>query len=363
MKTRVAIAKCSHYDLELVIESIEEIIANTDFPDCSGKKVLLKPNILSDSKVETGITTNPVVVEALVIILQKKNASEIYIGDSPGLHTASFDARNCGIRDVCNRTGAIWVDFTAEPREHIIDKGKYLMAGILDEVDVVISVAKFKTHQLMYATGCVKNMFGTLPGLNKSRCHARKPSRQGFAELITGIYRETRCCYGLMDAIIGMEGPGPANGNIRKVGYLIGSSDSYLVDLAQATIMGYEQKDIPILAMGKARNETDLDPVYPLLVPEELVIQDYRKVAIGKEKAVVALLMSTLKKPFHRYYINKRPLPSFNNEKCVRCRRCIDICPAQALSLEDEKISLKKDKCVRCYCCHEMCPKDAIKIV
>ncbi len=362
MNTRVAITECSRYELNEVMEAIRKIMANSDFPECRDKRVLLKPNILSDSKVETGITTNPVVVKALTLLLLESGALEVLIGDSPGLHTPSFDAHTCGIKAVCEETGATWVDFTEEPIEHDIDNGKYLMARIIDEVDVVISVAKFKTHQLMYTTGCVKNMFGILPGLNKSKCHARKPSRQGFAELVTGIYKESGCCYGLMDAIIGMEGAGPANGNIRQVGYLIGSSDSYSVDLAQAIIMGYDPKDIPILVAGKAKGYTNLSPTYSLLDPHNLTIRNYAKVAIGKEKALIALLMSTLRKPFHRISINKRPVPSFNHERCIRCRRCIDICPAQALSMKSGKISLEKDKCVRCYCCHEMCPNNAIEI-
>jgi Fe-S-cluster-containing hydrogenase component 2 len=42
--------------------------------------------------------------------------------------------------------------------------------------------------------------------------------------------------------------------------------------------------------------------------------------------------------------------------------KCVDICPASALSLINKKIEIDRDKCVSCYCCHEVCPKEAIEI-
>ncbi len=80
---RVAITECRTYDFSSVSSAIEKIIANSDFPDVDGKTVLLKPNILSDAKPEDGITTNPVIVEAMIQILKSRNASRIIVGDSP----------------------------------------------------------------------------------------------------------------------------------------------------------------------------------------------------------------------------------------------------------------------------------------
>ena len=64
MKNKVAITKCGKYEYEEIKKSLYTLIENTDFPDVKGKKVLVKPNILSDSKAEKNITTNPLVVKA-----------------------------------------------------------------------------------------------------------------------------------------------------------------------------------------------------------------------------------------------------------------------------------------------------------
>ena len=46
---RCAITKCNDYTSESLYKAFNEIIRNTDFPDVHGKKVLIKPNILSDA--------------------------------------------------------------------------------------------------------------------------------------------------------------------------------------------------------------------------------------------------------------------------------------------------------------------------
>ena len=362
--SKVAIQRCQTYEYDLVYSSLINIIENTDFPAVENKRVLLKPNILSDSKPELGITTNPVVVEAMVNIVKSKGAREVLVGDSPGLHTPQFHGRNCGIAAVCERTNATWVNFAANPKTHKVNrKTKLNMARVLDEVDVVISIAKFKTHELMYLTGCVKNMFGTLPGLNKSPCHIKAASREKFAALICDIFKESHCNYGIVDGIIGMEGPGPANGTLRQIGLLIGSSDCFEVDEAMRIIMSYKQDDIPILNEGKRKGLTSLTPTWTLLDPNSLVIKDYRIVDVAKKEGLIkSLLIPFLTRGSDRKKAQKRPTPNFDEKLCIRCKRCIDICPARALSLKNNVVTLEETKCVRCYCCHEMCPVAAITI-
>ena len=219
----------------------------------------------------SGITTHPAVVEALIRECFRRGAAKVYAGDSPGLHTPSFKGRHCGIAGVCEKTGAIWVDFTQNTRTFRLEGGvKVQLPAVLDEVDFTISAAKFKTHQLMYTTGAVKNMFGLMLGLTKSPTHLRYPSRSAFASFINRLFKAAKVKYALiaakvkyalMDAVIGMEGPGPANGTLRYVGYLIGGQNAYLADTAEAVIMGYEPEDIPILqSSGMA-----LKPHYSLL--------------------------------------------------------------------------------------------------
>ncbi len=361
---KVAIERCSKYEYEEVKNAIERIISNSEFPDVSNKSVLLKPNILSDAKPEAGITTNPIVVKAMIDIVKTRGAERVIVGDSPGLHLESFHAKNCGIYDVCQESGAEFADFTKSPRVHNLDcSASVAMAAVLDEADIVISIAKFKTHQLMYSTGAVKNMFGTLPGLNKSPCHVKYPTREAFATFICSVYKECHVDYALIDGIIAMEGPGPANGTLRYLGLLIGSRDGFMADRAESEIMGYSAKDIPIINAGIRAGLTDNNPTYTILHPENLIVKDYRRIDISKKEGLFkALILPFFTRGRDRKKAQSRPSPEFIKAKCVKCRRCIDICPAKALFLASDHIELDEKKCIRCYCCHEMCPADAIEI-
>ena len=49
-------------------------------------------------------------------------------------------------------------------------------------------------------------------------------------------------------------------------------------------------------------------------------------------------------------------------EKCTGCGLCVDACPVEAISLENDKAKVDAEKCVDCGQCVEECPNEAIKM-
>ena len=47
-------------------------------------------------------------------------------------------------------------------------------------------------------------------------------------------------------------------------------------------------------------------------------------------------------------------------EKCTGCGNCIEICPVDAITLENEKAKVNKDECVECGQCEDECSNGAI---
>ena len=357
--TGCAMTRCMDYESSSIRKALQEIIANTDFPCVEGKTVLLKPNVLSDNPPEKAITTHPAVVYEIGMLIKEKGAARIIIGDSPGMQTGPFRPKLSGIIDVADKLGAELADFRDNPRMHERDGFRMPMAAVLDEADIVISIAKFKTHQLMYATGAVKNMFGLIPGLNKSPMHLKARTPESFARFLMAVFAESHTDYAFIDAVEGMEGPGPANGIRKHIGLLMGSANAYALDKAEAAIMGYSS--VPLISEAERIQPGITDCSYPLLHPEEVVIDSFIRIPEGKKSTLRSLFMPNVL-GFFGIQHDTRPYPHFDTSLCRRCLKCAEVCPAKALELRHGRIYIDKHRCIHCFCCHEMCPFDAIKI-
>ena len=52
-----------------------------------------------------------------------------------------------------------------------------------------------------------------------------------------------------------------------------------------------------------------------------------------------------------------------DEEKCIGCGECVDICPAEVYELHDEKsVPVHAEECVGCESCIEVCEQDAITV-
>lgn len=363
MNKTVAIRKCPGYDPCEVMTGIEWLYREAGGPDPVGKKILLKPNILSDDKPERAITTHPVVVEAVIRYLKSRGAT-VFVGDSPTFDNASFTGKKSGLRQITESCGATWVRFNDNPVTRTVGGVTLKVASIVNEVDLIISLPKLKNHELMFFTGAIKNIFGLVPGLTKGLQHVRFSDRDKLAGFFVDL-EETLCPqFHIMDGIIAMEGPGPGNGYPVKGGVLLASKNPLAIDIIASRIAGYDPLDIPTnriaLERGKLlENINDIEITGP--DPETLVIRNFRRIQTGKTSGI---LLRSLKKrlPFLRK-LDKRPV--FNPELCISCMKCVEACPVTALSADKNKrntILLNDPVCIRCFCCHEVCRDRAIEI-
>lgn len=370
----VAIASCDSYNADLIYETLNRIIPGTDFPDVNGKTILLKPNILYGADPDKAVTTHPEFVKAVVRIMKNKGAATIYVGDSPGVGSGDAAGKKCGIKQAAESEGAVWATFSNEipvpcPEGH--KQKQFYLAKISQEVDLIISLPKMKTHEMMYFTGAVKNLFGLIPGLKKSRFHFNFPEKEDFASMIVDLLDTVKPAYALMDGIVSMEGPGPGSGYPRQTGLIFVSSNAAALDWSAARIMDYNPGEIPIFKEIIERGvwlHPDMEIEYPELNPEDLIIKDFKKVHIIKDngffkKAVPDVVFHTIR----NIYV---PRPIFKVSPCILCQKCVEICPADALKAVDgakkasksKKIDINYKECIRCYCCHEVCPVDAITV-
>jgi len=59
------------------------------------------------------------------------------------------------------------------------------------------------------------------------------------------------------------------------------------------------------------------------------------------------------------------PVPEIDENKCIRCKKCISVCPVKIYVFDEKnnKILVKNpEKCIGCKICEMQCPVDAIKV-
>ena len=363
MNNRLAIRKCTDYDKDDIYDKIREIYDATGGPDVRNKKVLVKPNILTDDDPAKCISTHPSVVEAMVLFLQSRGAT-VLVGDSPAVHTAKFNGEKSGIRQVCIRTGAEWVDFTNKPVEKKIGGRKTRIAAVVDEADLIVSLPKFKNHELVYFTGAIKNTLGLVPGFHKAKQHALHQERNKFGEFLVDLNEIVTPGYFLMDAITGMEGPGPGRGIPVSIGLLIGSTNPLALDMTASRIAGYDPLIVPTSRTALFRRNwlnSEDDIIYDGPELSSILKEDFTRIPVSTFNNIAwQFLMKRIK-----FLRKSERRPVFIHERCTGCHKCIKICPVNAIEVRPaykNHIILTDSKCIRCFCCSEVCTDDAIEV-
>lgn len=371
MTTTVALEKCNDYNAEQVYSAIKKMVEQVPPPDVRGKTVLLKPNILMPKKPEAAICTHPVVVGQCVKIFLELGAKKVIVGESPAVANSVSAAKATGIYAEVVNNGGEWVDFTGQttvesPNAKICKIFEF--AKPYDDADVIVSLSKLKTHQLMHYTGAMKNLFGLIVGLKKAQTHYRFSNKTDFAQFLTDLNLAMKPVYAIMDAIVGMEGPGgPGNGDPIHLGFMAASENLLALDWTCASIVGYNPEQVPNL-------KDALERKYWLSAPSEIKTVGENPEALKPASFKIvkeASAHTNLQKMLPKWLNSLATLvfvktPHFNASKCIKCGKCTEICPPQILRFtegSDKHVEmLDKKKCLHCFCCHEICPVEAISL-
>lgn len=193
----VAIARCDGYRDDLVEAAMTEClnaIGGLSGFIRPGMQVAIKPNLLMAKKPELAATTHPAVVKAIVRAVQAVGGIANIVESPGGMYSVALLRHvyaATGMTRMADETGAkLNLDLRVEKLEcpqATLVKSLHVLKPLAD-ADVIIDVAKLKTHMMMVYTGAVKNMFGAVAGTEKADYHARMSDYDRFSEAITDIY-------------------------------------------------------------------------------------------------------------------------------------------------------------------------------
>ena len=373
MDDRVLFAAVPGYDQPAVDAAVERLLAGLPAAGrlAPGKKVLLKPNLLTGAAPGRAVTTHPAVLKAVIRAVKRRGvaAADITVADSPGgAHTparlkaaykVSGLAAVCGAEGVCLYTGA---QSGPAARPAGAAREFTLLAPVL-AADVIVNLPKLKTHMMTGLSAATKNLFGCVPGLQKAEWHMRCPQKEQFGDMLIDLLLTVKPAFSVLDGVLAHEGDGPSGGSPRPVGLLAAAEDALQMDLALCRMLGLEAARVPYLAaaMGrglcadafdgeKAAGEAELwRPLPGFLLPGSWRRVDFADSTPRPVRWAVPAVERLV-----------APRPVIAAAKCIGCGRCAEICPRHTIRLAKGKARIRPAECIRCFCCHEVCPVQAI---
>jgi ferredoxin len=230
------------------------------------------------------------------------------------------------------------------------------------DADYIINLPKLKTHAMTGYSGGIKNLFGTIPGLQKPQLHYRFPDIEDFSNMLLELSLVVHPQITLIDAIDAMEGNGPTGGTSHPLHMILASRDMYTQDYFAATLMGIEPTEIVMIRQALERGLIDASKLQLVGDPIPENLTDFVR-PDTKSLDFTGHVPKLLRKPFSA--VASRVLKSYpkvNPDACIGCGKCAESCPAHIIDIRDKKAVFRKKGCISCFCCQEMCPMKAISV-
>ncbi len=366
---KVWLSRCGGYSPEELLRQVEELFTALGVWDeiQPGMTVVIKPNLVMSSKPEAAIATHPALVAAVGKCVQKAGGQVLIVESPGGPYTpAAMKAvfRGCGYTDMAKECGFTLYTECKSREVSLPGAKRCRQLSVVEPFltrDYLIDLCKLKTHSMVGFSGAVKNLFGTVPGLQKPELHCRFPEKQPFSEMLVDLCDFLKPDLCIVDGILAMEGNGPTGGRPRQLGVLGASKSPYALDVCAATMVGIQPESVLMLQDAHQRGLGPITPEECQLVKEQiasLAQPDFLKAEASSTDFIDRLPKGL--RPLAKKVAT--PRPKIREKECVGCGKCAESCPQHTIRIRDGKAKIDYKNCIRCFCCHEMCPKHVIDI-
>ena len=371
---KVYLKSCESYENSGLVDKIHQGFTQIGFDPklFSGMRVGLKPNLLLPSHPNRAIITHPLFFKAVVQIIKDYDGKPILL-ENPAIHNLNTVIKKTPYADLIQSleidvaemlpTQLIQFDRAYRFKKNEISKAFF-------DIDMLINLPKLKTHGLTVMTGALKNLFGVIPGLKKSRMHLKAPSQDDFSHYLMDLFGALihgfdppKPILHIMDGILGMEGEGPGlSGTPRQIGVLIMGRDPLAVDWTATQIINISPEDVPTLKIGFERSFCVSSPDEIEVVGDHLADLQLQSFNFSKNSIFSNAVRWPFTSSLFKQLFVEKPVP--NPEKCTLCYQCQKICPTTAISRATSHAKIPMydyNACIRCFCCMEICPEAAIQ--
>ncbi|MFP4085197.1 MAG: DUF362 domain-containing protein [Desulfobacteraceae bacterium] len=368
----VAYSASSNLSIDTKVEGILSAIGGMSNYVKPGNIVLIKPNFVAPFP---HATTSLEVLGAIITAVKHCGGKPV-IAESAGYE---FDTevtfKLLGAYDFARKIGVKLIN---------LDKAKYIHArltrGFVREVkvpklvleaDVLINVPKLKRHSLTSATISMKNLVGFLHRESRCKIHC--------VGLEQAIFELSKLIHSHLVIVDGTVITGRAVfGSQHHLSLLVGSDNTYAADVFCCRILGVNPRDIKHIRhslneglvgeMSKTipiGTEEPLGDVLKVILPESnlkknCLLHIAYRLMYSVELLYTRIMNARSLIPAAHYYFGIRPW--IDRGICDRCGICLDVCPVDAIKIQDKEIDASLCMKVRCMQCLSVCPHRAIRI-
>jgi uncharacterized protein (DUF362 family) len=259
-KNATFIARVKNYNDGLrrhILEGFKELGITQQ--QIQGKSILLKPNLVEPHLGLGHINTHPLVVHAAIESFLHLGAKSIAVAEGSGHIRDIYQLlEEAEFLDILSADKVPFVDLntaevtTVKNRSRYTKLKEFVVPKIILEKDIIVSMAKMKTHHWAGATLAMKNMFGILPGLYygwpKNVLHFA-----GIHESIADINTAIRADLAIVDGVVGMEGDGPIMGEPVESNVMVMGRNLAAVDATCARVMGLNPQKIKYMKLAEGK--------------------------------------------------------------------------------------------------------------
>mgnify|MGYP001194318432 CR=1 FL=1 len=276
-RATVALAACGDYRCASVGQALDRL---ADLLDLSARlrrarRIVVKVGLVEARPPDQHVAPHPQVVAGLLDQLRRHAppGATLCLAEGAGHERdTEYVLERTGLARVLAERDVPFVDLNVDdlvrvPVPEPVALREFMLPRTVVEADVVVSLAKLKTHHRAGVTLGMKNLFGCVPGavygFPKTKLHYT-----GTARAIADLASIIRPQLTVLDGVWAMEGTGPIDGRPRHVGVIIAGESAATTDAATARLMGFSPLLIPQFwyAMDKgllSRPELCGDPVEP----------------------------------------------------------------------------------------------------
>jgi len=212
-----------------------------------GKRIGLKPNLVTAKPASGGATTHPEIAAGLILYLKKNGFNNLTILESSWTGGSTAQAfKVCGYRKLAEETGVKLID-TKGDKTRLCDCAgmKLEICESALAIDFMINLPVMKGHCQTRLTCALKNNKGLIPDREKSRFHTL-----GLTKPIAHLNTVVRNDFIVVDGICG-DPDFELGGNPLYGGRLFAARDPVLCDAWAAFQMGYSLNDIPYIGAAE----------------------------------------------------------------------------------------------------------------